>query len=184
MKTDKAAIRRMVRTGTATGKAHPSEARLGRRAEPVLCERCGALLHGRRWQRAGGVEATADLLAKAAWETCPACEQEGKEEYLGRVVARGAVVETEGGAIRRRVRNVAKRAEFNSSQHRVVSIEADDGTLEVLTTSQKLAHRIARELEKAFGGRATFAWLDDGCLEARWRAAGTARTRPLRSGTR
>lgn len=34
-------------------------------------------------------------------------------------------------------------------------------TLEVLTTSQKLAHRIAREVEKAFGGRAHFSWSDD-----------------------
>lgn len=53
----------------------------------------------------------------------------------------------------------------------------------LLTTSQKLAHRIAHELEKAFGGRTTYAWLDDGCLEARWRASSTAGTRAMRSAT-
>ena len=42
--------------------------------------------------------------------------------------------------------------------------------LEVLTTSQKLAHRIAAELEKAFGGRTTFRWTDrEGALDATWR---------------
>jgi len=184
MKTDKAAIRRMVRTGTATGKAHPAEARFGRHAEPVLCQRCGAMLHGRRWQPAGSARATAGLLAKAAWQTCPACEQQVKEEYLGRILARGAVVQSEASAIRRRIRNVAKRAEFTSCQHRVVSVEARDGTLEVLTTSQKLAHRLARELEKAFGGRTTYAWLDDGCLEARWRAARTEGTQLSRAAKR
>ena len=38
----------------------------------------------------------------------------------------------------------------------------------ILTTSQKLAYRIAREVEKAFGGRAHFSWSDDdGSLLAR-----------------
>jgi hypothetical protein len=39
----------------------------------------------------------------------------------------------------------------------------------VLTTSQKLAHRIARELQKAFGGRARYTWSDqNGSLTAIW----------------
>ena len=171
MKTDKAMIRSLVRSNAATGKSHPSEARLGRRAEPVLCQRCGALLHGRRWQRPGTAKATAGMLAKATWQTCPACEQQAQEQYMGRVLARGAFLQKDPAAIRRRVRNVAKRAEFSNSQHRLVSVERHDDALEILTTSQKLAHRIAHELEKGFGGRATYAWLDDGCLEARWRAA-------------
>jgi len=37
-----------------------------------------------------------------------------------------------------------------------------------LTTSQKLAHRIVRELKKAFRGRASYDWSDDGSLFAVW----------------
>jgi hypothetical protein len=40
--------------------------------------------------------------------------------------------------------------------------------LEVLTTSQKLAHRIVHELRKAFRGRARYAWSADGSLLATW----------------
>jgi len=58
----------------------------------------------------------------------------------------------------------------------VVSIDEIDGGLVVLTTSQQLAHRIVHELKKAFGGRASYLWLDDGCLEARW-ASGPGRAR-------
>jgi hypothetical protein len=43
-----------------------------------------------------------------------------------------------------------------------------DGVLEVVTTSQKLAHRIVHELKKAFRGRTTYAWSDDGTLHATW----------------
>lgn len=40
---------------------------------------------------------------------------------------------------------------------------------EVLTTSQKLAHRIVHELKKAFRGQAGYAWSDrDGSLLATW----------------
>ena len=39
----------------------------------------------------------------------------------------------------------------------------------MLTTSQKLAHRIARELQKAFGGRARYSWSEqNGSLTAIW----------------
>jgi hypothetical protein len=45
----------------------------------------------------------------------------------------------------------------------------DGAELEVLTTSQKLAHRIVNELKKAFRGRATYDWSDrDGALYATW----------------
>jgi hypothetical protein len=68
----------------------------------------------------------------------------------------------------------------------VVSAEggegARDAVLEVLTTSQKLAHRITHELKKTFGGRASYKWSDsDGALFATWQRddvpAPKARTR-------
>ena len=170
MKADKSMIRSLVRRGTDSRKVHPSEARLGRRAEPVLCEVCGDRLAGRRWQHPGVAEADGHVLERAAWETCPACAQQREEQYLGRVRASGPGLAGVVSAVRRRVHNVARRAEFTTPAHRIISIEDRNGEIEILTTSQKLAHRVAHELRKAFGGRATYAWLDDGCLEARWRA--------------
>ena len=49
---------------------------------------------------------------------------------------------------------------------------------EVLTTSQKLAHRIAREVAKAFGGKPRFSWDDeDGSLLARLKVSAAGRTK-------
>ena len=56
-------------------------------------------------------------------------------------------------------------------ERRIVSIdtiESDGDALEVLTTSQKLTHRIAHELKKALGGRTSYSWSDDGTLFATW----------------
>lgn len=93
---------------------------------------------------------------------------------MGRVTIDGDRVRSEATALRRRIANVAARAEHTQVERRVVSVErAPDGKLVVLTTSQKLAHRIVHELKKAFGGRATYRWSDDGSLEAKL-AMGTA----------
>jgi hypothetical protein len=47
--------------------------------------------------------------------------------------------------------------------------------LEVLTTSQRLAHRIVRELTKLLGGVARLHWdAHDGSLSATWQRAAKA----------
>lgn len=168
MKAGKSLIRSGARSATRTGKIKPTEARSGRLAEPVVCERCGAVFQGRTWRRASPDRPKGAAIAGIDWRTCPACDQVDHEEYLGRVILRGPFARGQEAAIRRRVRNVAARAEFTQPQRRIVSIEAGTNRLEILTTSQKLAHRLGHELEKAFGGRARYSWSDDGSLEASW----------------
>ena len=65
--------------------------------------------------------------------------------------------------------NVAARAGHTQPARRLVSIDRRGTTIEVLTTSEKLAHRIASELAKTWRGEATYKWADDGSLFARWR---------------
>jgi hypothetical protein len=107
--------------------------------------------------------------ARATRVVCPACEQQTGQLYQGRVL-----IDLGGGtvgpaALRRRIANVAARAGHTQPQRRLVSVEQRGTTLEVLTTSEKLAHRIAGELAKTWRGRATYQWADDGSLLARWR---------------
>jgi len=110
---------------------------------------------------------------RVVWRLCPACRQVSRGDGYGKVVIRGgSAVEDE---IRRRIANVAARAGATQPQRRLVSITRERGALEVVTSSQKLAHRVARELQKAFGGRATYAWdAGDGSLRAEWTATANA----------
>lgn len=174
MQKMKALMRSGNRKATDDRRRHPAEKRAGRPPEQVLCERCGASFHKRSWRRPGDATASHAALSRASWSTCPACAQQRSEEYLGRVRIDGEMLRSSEPAIRRRIRNVAARAEFTQPERRVVSLERSGDTLEVLTTSQKLAHRIVHELKKAFGGRAVYKWSDDGFLEARWRAGSSA----------
>jgi hypothetical protein len=160
-------IRSLARRGARKDKSPPVAQKNIKLAEPSVCEKCGAVYARRTWRQDRRV--TEALLNTAAWTVCPACRQATRGEYYGRVLIRGSYALTNEAAIRERIRKVEERARFTQPERKLVSVERDGDVLEVLTTSQKLAHRIAKELKKAFHGRATYSWSDrDGSLFATW----------------
>jgi hypothetical protein len=87
----------------------------------------------------------------------------------------GDLVDSMEPALRRRIGNVCARAAFTQPERRLLGIVRTASGLEVRMTSQELAHRLGREIEKAFGGRTSYSWSDrDGRLLARWRGPGAA----------
>lgn len=154
--------------GTRPGKASAAAAGLTF-DDPSVCECCASVYTRKTWRGGADRAITHALLEKAAWTRCPACKQKRSGIAYGRVIAKGDFDGRRLAAIERRVENVAARAGFTQPQRAIVSMERTDSGLEVLTTSQKLAHRIVHELKKAFGGRARYVWADrDGALLATW----------------
>jgi len=153
----KGLIRSLNRRGSQSDKT-PAVARKQTFSDPSICDRCGAVYTEKIWRR--GRRMTGEALAKAKWVTCPGCAQAASGEYHGRVL-----IEASDGvdrdAIVARIANVERRALVTQPERRVVATSWSGKTLEVLTTSQKLAHRIAREVQKAFGGVVHFSWSDD-----------------------
>ena len=135
--------------------------------EPVACERCGVVYRRKTWR--GGARSVLIDPVGVEWTVCPACLQELEGEYFGRVRTAQPLDADQQAVIERRIRNVERRARYTQPERRTVSIERTREGLEVLTTSQKLAHRIGRELEKAFGGKCRFRWSGpEGTLDAVW----------------
>jgi NMD protein affecting ribosome stability and mRNA decay len=176
----KGLIRALARQGTRAEKSPPAPRKVRQTPGPTVCRKCGATFANKTWRRDRRV--TMSFLDRADWVECPACEQAGRAEGFGKVILRGAYVAAHEEAIRRRIQNVADRAEFTQPLRRIASIARDRrGGLEVITTSQKLAHRIARELKKAFQGRASYTWSDrDGSLLATWERDDVPAPKPAR----
>ena len=153
--------------GARSGKVVPAAKGGHVFTDPTACERCGAVYTRKTWRRRSRLPI---LLGRAAWDVCPACRQEAAGQFYGRLLIEGTLAPERLQEVKRRIRRVAARAEFTQPERRVVDVRSQAGTMEVLTTSQKLAHRLAHELEKAFGGRTHYAWSDrDGRLVASWR---------------
>ena len=171
----KALIRSLNRRGSQSDKT-PPVARKQKFSDPSICDRCGSVYTGKTWRR--GRRLSAEVMNTAKWVTCPGCAQAASGEYHGQVLIEvGDRVDRE--AISARIANVERRALITQPERRIVASNWNGKTLEVLTTSQKLAHRIAREVEKAFGGHISFSWSDDdGTLLSRVKiAAATAKLR-------
>lgn len=174
----KGLIRSQTRASTDSGKVKPIEGRCGRLAEPSACERCGAVFSRRVWHRGAAVSHL--VLSRAHWTVCPACQEGDQQEYHGRILIDLTAAPGQESVIRRRIVNVAERAGTTQPERRLVSIERQDDTIEVLTSSQRLAHRIVHELKKVCGGHATYAWSEDRSLFARWSPRTPAASRTAR----
>jgi hypothetical protein len=164
---DRGRIRGTVRKGSRSDHSPRVAIEARGLKDPTMCEICGAVYTRKTW-RAGPRTSSTSLIG-VGWTVCPACRQGREGEYYGRVLIPGPMSAATAELVTRRIRNVAARARFTQPERRVVSMATWDGGLEILTTSQKLAHRIARELAKAFGGRTRYRWASrDGELMATW----------------
>jgi NMD protein affecting ribosome stability and mRNA decay len=150
--------RMLVRRGTRDDKAPRVVRSAARPEEGAICRGCDAVYRRKTWRRRPLLPS--DRLS-AARVLCPACHQVRSRRSFGEVVLRGPAVEGRRDILRR-IRHIAERAVFTQPERRVVAIEPRADGVHVLTTSQKLAHRVAVELTKAFGGHARYAWSDRG----------------------
>jgi len=136
-----------------TGPGHP---------DPARCSRCSAVYHNKTWhldERRVPFDIQGALSMADA--TCPACLQARDRDYYGRVfLCAGRFLSSHEREIRARIERVAVRAASTQPERPIVEIARHAGGIEVRTTSQKLAHRIAHELVKTFHGRATYDWSD------------------------
>ncbi len=106
----------------------------------TICEGCGAVYSLKTWRRSS--ERTAAALDKGALTgRCPACRQVGEGRAYGRVVLRGPWLKAHEDEVRHRIRNVEARARHTQPERRVIEIARGADGLEVMSTSQKLAHR-------------------------------------------
>ncbi len=161
-------IRSLSRRGTRKDKAPPVAHLNLKFKEPTICDKCGAIYMRRTWRRDHPL--SPEIMRRAAWAVCPSCRQVARHEHFGCVLLTGDYIGQHLDSITRRINNVSRRAAVTQPERKLVGMQWKDGAYEVLTTSQKLAHRIAHELEKAFGGRAKYSWADgDGGLLATWR---------------
>ena len=163
----KGKIRALVRKGTRSDKRPRRALKSHVQTEPAICTRCGAIYANKVWRR--GRELSYKELHKAEKVICPACTQVRSGTYFGRIWVTGEYARVYAEEIQARVRNVVQRAQFTQPERRLISMRKNADGFEIKTTSEKLAHRIVREIEKAFGGESSYSWSDrDGKLEASW----------------
>ncbi|MFY9608840.1 MAG: BCAM0308 family protein [Blastocatellia bacterium] len=128
-------------------------------SEPAKCLFCGAVYSDRRWT-------LADTPKKGNkhkhWHpqtitVCPACKK--KREVLpdGFVYVSGGFLTSHRAEIEHLLDKEAERAGVDNPLARILSRETDEnGRLVTATTTEHLAQRLGKALEKAFGGEVRY----------------------------
>jgi NMD protein affecting ribosome stability and mRNA decay len=128
-----------------------------------VCPECHAISRKKRWYLD---EAEYVFLARtgAVLRRCPACRKIADGFPSGVVTLRGKFLQTHRDEILAIVRNEERRARETNPLERIMDIRDGGESVEILTTEEKLAQRIGREIRKAYHGIASYKWSKDANL--------------------
>jgi len=119
--------------------------------EPTCCTRCGLVYRNGRWQQGEGDPPAANVQRGQ----CPACRREVDRYPGGLLHLRGTYLTAHREEILNLARNQASAAAAQRPLQRIMSIEEDNGSLEIATTSSHLALRIGKAIVGACKGELT-----------------------------
>jgi NMD protein affecting ribosome stability and mRNA decay len=127
-------------------------------SEMAVCKRCHAIYHNKRWyldeelyQKKASLKDTEKIL-------CPACKKI-KDKFPGGVVTlTGDFLHEHQEEIMNLVRNEEERAKGFNPLERIMEVTKIKKGMEITTTNEKLAQRIAKSLERAYQGSVEYKW--------------------------
>ena len=125
----------------------------------LYCGGCGAVYYRRRWTLTPPPEVRdwVEFREAVSAARCPACRKIRDRYPSGELRLLGAAPK-ERREIFLMLRNEEERARQKNPLERIMRIEEDGADWRVETTTEKLAQRLGRSLEKAFGGSVTYKW--------------------------
>lgn len=128
-----------------------------------VCPACHSISRKKRWYL--DAEEYASLARTGAvLRRCPACRKIADGFPSGVVTLRGRFLQTHRDDIFAIVRNEERRARGTNPLERIMEIREGDGSVVILTTDEKLAQRIGREIRKAYQGSVSYKWSEDASL--------------------
>lgn len=131
--------------------------------EAGVCPDCRAISRKKRWYL-DEAEYEALVRSGAQRRRCPACRKIADGFPSGVVTLRGRFLRGHCDEILTVARNEERRARGVNPLERIMGTRERDDGMEILTTDEKLAQRIGREIRKAFHGTVDYKWSEDASL--------------------
>ena len=127
-------------------------------AEPAVCGSCGAVYAGRRWMSAGKAQESPKHknFRPSKITTCPACKLIKSAAPAGFLHLKGQFLAEHRAEIERLLKAEARRASDDNPLGKIMDWKQDGEELIVTTTTEHLAKRLGRALEKACSGEVRY----------------------------
>jgi hypothetical protein len=135
----------------------------GKPAEPAVCRECGAVFHKGRWQWATRPEGAHEVL-------CPACHRIHDKHPGGYLTLSGAFLASHHDEILHLARHTETREKAEHPLERIMSLEKEDGSLRITTTTMRMARAIGDALHHAYQGDLDYQYTDENnILRVSWK---------------
>ncbi len=132
--------------------------------DPTICPTCGLVYHGKTWKKDENLKKQLQKDGKVDYKECPACRKIKDNYPLGIIYLSGDYVKDEfhRNEILNLVRHEAEKEENSNPLSRIMSIEDDkNGYLVIKTTTEGLAARIGKAIQRAHKGNLELKFSDD-----------------------
>jgi len=127
--------------------------------DPTICPSCNLLYHNKRWFFDD------ELLEKykdsAEMKKCPACRKIEDNYPLGILSLSGNYVTKTKELILNLINNEAEYEKKRNPLARIISIEEDSNKIVIKTTTESLARRLGRAVDKAHHGKIKYTFSED-----------------------
>ncbi len=129
--------------------------------DPTICPVCHLVYHNKRWHR--NEKLYAELVSKdnVEYKKCPACRKTEDRYPLGVLHLTGDYVKRKKNEILNLIRNTAEAEEKRNPLARIMRIEETDEGIIVETTTESLARRLGRCVNKAHHGELEYIFSDN-----------------------
>lgn len=118
----------------------------------IICKKCNAMLWQGSWHHESEIKKNIKKNKYNGFSICPACKMIEDNMYEGELIIRNVNPEIKKYIINT-IKNKGKKGFKNDSQDRVISVNDDhDGKMNIFTTENQLALKIARKIKKSFNG--------------------------------
>jgi hypothetical protein len=145
--------------------------------DPAICANCQAVWHKGKWSLDPSIRREVRRWGTPITVACPACRSAKEGNPTGILYLTGSFLARNRTEILNLVRNTARAAAAKNPLERIIRIQADSRhPLVVETTSEKLARRLGRAINKACGGALDIRFShEDKLVRVYWRrdAAGS-----------
>ena len=124
--------------------------------EPAICPSCQAIYHKKRWVMDEKLLYDIKKHPEVKYHKCPACRKIEDHFAMGLIELSGDFVIEHKADLINLIKSEEKRAMEKNPLERIISIDRKNDKIEVAVTTDSLALRIGRVLERAYKGKSDY----------------------------
>ncbi|MEO0198502.1 MAG: BCAM0308 family protein [candidate division WOR-3 bacterium] len=144
----------------------------GMYSDPTICPTCGLVFHNKTWKKDPKLLEKVKKEKDVEYKDCPACRKIKDNYPLGLLIIQGEVLNNPEKVreVMSLVKHEEEKEQVSNPLARVMKIENLEDRIEISTTTEGLATRLGKALNKAHQGNLEFIFSDnDKFLRVIWK---------------